>query len=163
MIDDDVLTGAGNLEGGDPLSRSNRTFWVIATALALVCILMVVAIFANRPLKNAIAHTESDLNGALARAQRIRATSGTFAGADAASLGAVDDERRYVGPDEASEGPGTVSVYAATGVWAAAVEARPDACFFIKQVVGEGEDTTYGVAAGACTGRAALAAADDRW
>lgn len=165
MIDDDALTGAedpdGGLDGDEPLPRSNRTFWMIATALALACILMVVAIFANRPLKESIAHTEFDLNGALAHAQRIQAASGTFAGADAASLGAGDDERQYVGPDEASGGPGTVSVYASTGVWAAAVSARPDACFFIKQVVGE--DTTYGVATGACTGRAALAATDDRW
>lgn len=161
MIDDDELTGTGDLDGEEPLPRSNRKFWVIATALALVCILMVVAILANRPLKDAIAHTESDLNAALARAQRIHATSGTFAGADAASLGAGDAERRYVGPDEASGGPGTVSVYASAGVWAAAVQARPDACFFIKQIAGE--DTAYLVATGECTGRTALAAADDRW
>ncbi len=162
MIDDDALTGSGDLgaEQQRPPS-SNRAFWVIATALALVCILMVVAIFANRPLKDAIAHTESDLNGALARAQRIQATSGSFADADAASLGAGDDERRYVGPDEASAGPGAVSVYASAGVWAAAVQARPDACFFIKQAIGEA--TAYGVATGECTGVAALAAADDRW
>ena len=162
MIDDDALTGRGELDAGGPaLPRSNRTFWVIATALALVCILMVVAIFANRPLKDAIAHTEFDLNGALARAQRIQATSGTFAGADAAALGAGDDERAYVGPDEASAGPGTVSVYASAGVWAAAVQARPDACFFFKQAIGV--KTAYAVATGACTGRAALTAADDQW
>jgi hypothetical protein len=162
VIDDDALTGTGD-PGADrpPPPRSNRAFWVIATALALVCILMVIAIVANRPLKDTIAHTESDLNAALARAQRIQATSGTFAGADAASLGAGDDGRRYVGPDEASEGPGTVSVYASAGVWAAAVQARPQACFFIKRAIGE--DTAYGVATGKCTGRAALAAADDRW
>jgi hypothetical protein len=122
---------------------------------------MVIAIFANRPLKDAIAHTESDLNGALDRAQRVQATSGTFTGADAASLASGDDERDYVGPDEPSSGPGSVSVYASSNVWAAAVQARPQACFFIKQVIGE--DTSYAVAAGECTGRAALAAADDRW
>ena len=161
MIDDDARTGAGDLDDQEPLPRSNRKFWVIATALALVCILMVVAILANRPLKDAIGHTESDLNGALARAKRVQATSGTFAGADAASLGAGDDERRYAGPDEESPGPGTVSVYASDGVWAAAVQARPGACFFIKQAIGE--DTSYAVSTGECTGRAALTAADDRW
>ena len=41
------------------------------------------------------------------------------------------------------------------------MQARPQACFFIKQVIGE--DTAYGVATGECTGRAALAADDDRW
>ena len=161
MIDDDELTGAGDLDGEDPLPRSNRGFWIIATSLALVCILMVIAIFANRPLKDAIGHTESDLNGALARAQRVQSSSGTFTEADAASLAGGDDGRDYVGPDEASSGPGSVSVYASADVWAAAVQARPQACFFIKQVIGE--DTAYGVASGACTGRAALEASADQW
>ena len=161
MIDDDELSGAGDLEGQEPPPRSTRAFWVITTALVLICILMVIAIVANRPLKDAIAHTEFDLNGALARAERIQASSGTFEGADTASLAAGDDERDYVGPDEQSVGPGTVSVYSSASVWAAAVQARPNACFFIKETVGEA--TTYAVATGPCTGRAALAAADDRW
>ena len=160
MIDDDTRTGVDGLEG-DGVARTNRGFWVVATAIGMLCVVMVVAIVVNRPLKDTIAHTESDLNGALAGARRIRASSGTFAGADAASLAALDDARAYVGPDEASRGPGTVSVYASAGVWAAAVQARPDACFFIRQAVGE--DTRYAVATGACTGRAALAASDDRW
>ena len=161
VIDDDPRIGGDDLDEVGP-RRSNRGFWIIATATAMVGVVMVVAIFANRPLKDTIAHTESDLNGALALAQRIRSSSGTFAGADAESLAAVDeDDRRYVGADEASGGPGTVSVYASANVWAAAVEARPDACFFIKQAIGE--DVAYGVATGTCTGRAALAARDDRW
>ena len=161
MIDDDELTGAGDLEGEEPLPRSNRGFWIIATSLALVGILMVIAIVANRPLKDTIGHTESDLNAALLGAERVQSASGTFTDADAASLAAVDDERDYVGPDEASSGPGSVSVYASANVWAAAVQARPQACFFIKQVTGE--DTAYGVATGECTGRAALAASSDQW
>ena len=161
MIDDDARTGADALEGEERPPRSNRGFWVVATSLALVCILMVVAIFVNRPLKDTIAHTESDLNAALARARRIQSSSGTFAGAEAASLASRDDSRRYVGPDEASDGPGTVSVYASSDVWAAAVQARPGACFYIKQAIGQ--DTAYAVVNGECTGRGALAAVDTRW
>jgi hypothetical protein len=161
VIDDDALTGADDLDGEDRHPRSNRGFWIVATALGLVCVLMVIAIFANRPLKDAIGHTESDLNGALDRAQRVQGSSGTFTGADAATLARGDDERTYVGPDEPSAGPGSVSVYASAEVWAAAVQARPGACFFIKQAIGA--DTAYGVADGDCTGRAALAASDDRW
>jgi hypothetical protein len=161
VIDDDALTGAGDLDGEDPLPRSNRGFWIVATSLALVSILMVIAIFANRPLKDTIAHTESDLDGALLLAQRVQSSSGTFTDADAASLARIDGGRDYVGPDEASSGPGSVSVYASADVWAATVQARPQACFFIKQVIGE--DTAYGVAAGECTGRAALAASADQW
>jgi hypothetical protein len=159
-LDRNAATG-DDLDAAEPLRRSNRGFWVVATSLVLVCVVMLVAIFANRPLKDTIAHTEFDLNGALARAQRVQSSSGTFSGADAASLAAADDSRTYVGPDEASDGPGTVSVYTSSDVWAAAVQARPDACFFIRQAIGE--DTTYAVATGECTGRAALAAQEDQW
>jgi hypothetical protein len=163
VIDDDARARVGGAENEveSAPARSNRGFWVIATALVLVGIVMVVAIFANRPLKDTIAHTESDLNGALARARGIERSTGSFEGADAGSLASVDASRRYVGPDEPSGGPGTVSVYASEGAWAAAVQARPDACFFIKQEAGA--ETAYAVATGACTGRAALAATGDRW
>jgi hypothetical protein len=159
VIDDAERTRAD--PDGERRPRSNRGFWIVVTSIAVVALVTLVAILANRPLKDTIAHTESDLRGALELARRIEASTGSFAGADAVALGDRDDARRYVGPDEGSDGPGTVSVYAAPDVWAAAVEARPDACFFIKQAVGA--ETAYAVATGACTGRAALAASDDRW
>ena len=90
-----------------------------------------------------------------------RARRGCSRGPTPSRWRAIDDERDYVGPDEASSGPGSVSVYASANVWAAAVQARPQACFFIKQVIGE--DTAYGVATGGCTGRAALSASGDQW
>ena len=149
VIDDDELTGAGDLDGEDPLPRSNRGFWIVATSLALVCILMAIAIVANRPLKNTIGHTESDLNAALLHAQRVQSSSGgsrrrrRFARRRRWGAGLRRSRR-------ASSGPGSVSVFASASVWAAAVQARPQACFFIKQVIGE--DTAYGVATGECTG-----------
>ena len=160
MIDDDAAGDIDHIRAHER-PRSNRGFWIIATATAMVCVVMVVAIFVNRPLKDTIARTESDLKAALARAQRIRSSSGTFAGADATTLAAADDTRTYVGSDEGSGGPGIVSVYASADVWAAAVQARPGACFFIKQAIGQ--EVRYAVAEGDCTGRAALAAGDDRW
>jgi len=159
VIDDDQRARADPHEASS--GRSNRGFWIVAASLVVFGVIMVIAILANRPLKDTIAHTESDLRAALEAASTVEASTGSFAGADAASLGERDDARRYVGPDEASDGPGTVSVYASPDVWAAAVEARPDACFFIRQAVGE--DTAYAVATGECTGRAALTASDDRW
>ena len=146
---------------GEAPPRSNRGFWTIAIALGAVAVAMVVAIVVNRPLKDTIAHTESDLSGALALARGVERSTGSFAGADAASLAALDDTRRYVGPDEPSDGPGTVSVSASAGEWAAAVQARPDACFFIRQPVGGA--TAYEVATGPCTGSAARSASGDRW
>jgi hypothetical protein len=53
-----------------------------------------------------------------------------------------------------------VSVLADGSVWAAAAQARPEACFYLRLELGA--DPRYG-AGTACTGEAALAAAEDRW
>ncbi len=140
--------------------RSGRGFWVVLTALLLSGVVVAGAIFANRPLKEAIGHAEWSLRRALADAERVKGYGGTFADADAESLAGSDEELSFVGPDEVSSGPGSVSVYADANVWAAAVAARPNACFYIKQVVGE--ETKYGVST-TCTGTAALSAADSQW
>ena len=66
-----------------------------------------------------------------------------------------------VGPDETSSGLGEVSVYADATTWAAAVSARPNACFYLKLVVGR-DDPFYGVGT-ECTAREALDARDPRW
>ena len=160
---DDLHAGGEVAAGGDDRSapRPNRRgFWVMLTALLLACVLLIGAIFANRPLKEAIAHSEWSLRRALADAERVRAGGGTFEQADAESLSLADDRLEFIGPDQVSTGPGSVSVYADATVWAAAVAARPDACFLIKQVAGQG--TTYGSST-VCTGRAALKASDSQW
>jgi hypothetical protein len=162
VIDDDAAPASGFEPDDDlePIHRSNRGFWIVAVALGLTCVMLVLAIFANRPLKDSIAHTEFDLKGALAKADSIHAETGTFAGADAAGLTAADDTRTYLPGDQPSTGPGSVSVQASAAVWAAAVQARPQACFYIRQEAGV--DTTYGVGT-VCTGQAALAASDTQW
>jgi hypothetical protein len=68
---------------------------------------------------------------------------------------------RFVGPDQPSTGPGTVSVYASSRTWAASVRTQTGTCFYIKQTVGQ--DTAYLVGDGSCTGREGLAADQDRW
>ena len=164
MIDDDDLERAETDRWSDdePIvsRRSNRGFWVVATALALSCVMLVIAIFANKPLKDSISHSEWSLRRALADAEQIRASGEPFSAADASSLAAADARLTFLGPDEASTDPGTVSVYADANVWAATVAARPGACFSIKQVAGG--DTRYGVST-ECTGRGALQVNDTTW
>lgn len=142
-----------------PPRRSNRGFWLVAVTMLLGGILIVVEIFANRPLVGDIGHAESDLRAADAMALNVRAQSGTFDGADAAGLAAVDPSRAYLAPDQASGGLGQVSVYASGDFWAAAVQVR-GACFFILERTGK--DTLYGGGA-VCTGRAALTADQSAW
>jgi hypothetical protein len=157
LSDEDLLRGPGP----EPRVRgSNRGFWLVIVTLLTLCAVVVVAIFANRPLVTAIARSESELRYAQALADDRFAEGGTYLDADAASLAAVDDGVAYVAGDVASPSLGTVSVYATATVWAAAVQARPGACFYIARSAGGrvryGSGTT-------CTGLAATAARSDAW
>jgi hypothetical protein len=165
--DDDDILEAYEREfdpGEAPTERpSNRGFWLVAGTIIVACVVLVVEIFANRPLANSIGHAQFDLNAAKDAALDIKSTSGSFAGANAEGMNQARlDEGRLVavGPDERSGGLNEISVYADETVWAAAVSARPGACFFLKLVIGQ--DPKYGVGT-SCTGREALSSRDDRW
>lgn len=167
MLDDDDILEAyeRELDGppfrSAPMRGSNRGFWMVAGALALGSVVLLVAIFANRPMMNAISRTEHDLKVALRTARRIYADGGTFSAAGAAGLATADARRTYVEADRPASAPGTVSVYASGDTWAAASPAEQGTCFYLKQVAGE--DTTYLVADGVCTGTEALAADQSEW
>ena len=166
MPDDDDILEAYEQELDDPAShepmrRSNRGFWMVAITIALGGVILMVEIFANRPMVNAISRTEHDLNIARRNANRIFADGGSFASADAASLATIDAGRTYVGADQGADVPGTVSVYASGDTWAAASRTVQGTCFYVKQVAGQ--DTLYLVADGDCTGREALKATETQW
>jgi hypothetical protein len=162
-VREDEIIDAYEQEFGEPDAmpprRSNRGFWLVTGTLLLGCVLLVVEIFANRPLVGSIAHAESDLRAAEAIALNVGSQSGSFEGADAAGLAAVDHSRAYLGPDQPSGGLGQVSVFASGDTWAAAVQVR-GACFFILDQTGK--DTLYGGGV-VCSGRAALAADQNAW
>jgi hypothetical protein len=129
--------------------------------LLTLCAVVFVAILGNRPLVSAIARAESELRHARSLADQRFADGGTYQDADAASLARTDQGVAYVAGDVESPGLGTVSVYATATVWAAAVQARPGACFYIARSARGparyGSGTT-------CTGEAAASAAtSDAW
>jgi hypothetical protein len=156
---DDVIQTYDAELGPEP-RRSNRGFWIVAGALAVGGIFLIVEIFANRPLANSIGHAQATLRRAQGAAEIIRDRSGGFGGADAESLTEHVPTLAFRRGDEPSFGNDVVSVSASETVWAAAVEARPGACFYLRLEVGS--DTRYG-AGTECTGDAALSAADPRW
>jgi hypothetical protein len=160
--DDDVIARYEE-EFDEPVRpSSNRGFWMIVITMLLGAIFLLVEIFAHRPIANDISRTQHDLTEALSRAEAIRTSSGSFAAADADGLTrGADDPLSFRGPDDGSTGPGRISVYASSDVWAASVRAQTGTCFSIKRTLGG--ETTYLIADGACTGREALAAVDDRW
>lgn len=147
----------------EPVLRSNRGFWLVVGALALACLVVLVEIFANRPIANAISTAEHDLRVAQAGAQHAFDGSGSFAGADTPGLtaGRFDNgELTYVGADTASRALGQVSVSASDAVWAGAVQVRPGACFYLR--LEQGTAPRYGVGT-ECTATRALASRDDHW
>jgi len=166
MREDDEIISAyehefdGSRPAARPARRSNRGFWLVAGSLAIACVLLVVAILANRSLKVTIAHAEATLRDAQAAAATIREYSGSVADADAGAMSGTDTAHTYRSGDSVSKGLDDVSIATRAGEWGAAVQARPGACFYLR-LTDEGE-VFYGVGT-ACVGEAALAASDPRW
>ena len=151
-------------EEPEPAPRRKRGFTLVAGTLALACVFLLVEIFANRSIADDIGTAQHDLRVAQAGAERVDAETGTFDGASADGLTAArydGGELRYVGSDTASAGLGNVSVYAEGVTWAAAVQIRPGACFYLRLDAGH-EDPAYGVGT-VCTARQALGSKDDKW
>jgi hypothetical protein len=164
--DDDELIQAYESEFADrtPTRRSNRGFWLVLGILLVSSIVMLVEIFANRPIANTIGHAQHTLRVAQAGAEQRFAETGTFTEADAAGLTASGigdtDGLTFVPSDEASSGLDSVSIFASDTEWAAAVEATPGACFYLR--LRAGEDELYGVGT-VCTAEQARQATDPRW
>ncbi|HEX6398917.1 MAG TPA: hypothetical protein VF108_00425 [Actinomycetota bacterium] len=158
--DDDLIRAYDEELGPEPMVRSNRGFWLVAGTLLVGCMFLIVEIFANRPLANAIGHAQDSLRRAQAAAEIVVSRTASFEGADPESLEDDVPDLSFLPGDEESFGLDVVSVSASDAAWAAAVQTRPGACFYIHLRVGE--DARYG-AGTECTGEAALLAEDPRW
>lgn len=161
MAADDELIRAYDEElGPEPMIRSSRGFWLVAGTLLVGGMFLIVEIFANRHLANSIGHAQDSLRRAQAAAEIALSRTASFQEADPASLEDDVPDLSFLPADEESFGLDVVSVAASDRSWAAAVQARPGACFYIHLAVGE--DARYG-AGTECTGEAALLANDPRW
>ena len=87
-------------------------------------------------------------------------SGGSFASADAAALAAADPSHTYREGATASTGLDDVSIATGPTSWAAAVQARPGACFYLHLTDAGG--IFYGVGT-VCTGSVAMHATDPRW
>jgi hypothetical protein len=160
------LAEGGSLEDvsfEEPAARapgSGRGFWIVVVTLLTAGVLLVVEIFANRPIADTIGHAEATLRSAQAAAEGIRARTGSFRDADADGIAAQTATITTRDPEQASSGLDDVSVAATSTTWAAAVRARPGACFYLRLEVDQAP--RYGVGT-VCTGRVALSASDTRW
>lgn len=158
--DDEIIRAYDDELGPEPTPRSNRRFWLVAGALALGGIVLIVEIFANRNLANTIGHAQHTLRQAQAGAELIRSRTGSYEEANADELAQDLPELAFREAGDGSFGLDVVSVSASETTWAAAVQARPGACFYIRMDIGS--DPRYG-SGSECTGEAALEAEDTRW
>ncbi len=151
-------------EPGPGPRRGGRGFWIVLVTIVAAGALLVVEIFANRGVADTIGRAQHDLRVAEAAARSLESGAGSFEQAAAPMLdqaGLDGGALSVVGPDTPSSGLGEVSVYADDTMWAAAVSVRPNACFYLKLVVGRA-DALYGSGT-ECTGRAALDSRESRW
>jgi len=159
-IDDDVIRAYEGELGPEPVPPSNGGFRIVAGTLLVGGVFLIVEIFANRPLANSIGHAQDTLRRARAAAEIVYDRTGSFEDADAEGLEADVADLSFRPGAEASVGLDDVSVSGSETVWAAAVQARPGACFYLR--LGVGADPRYG-AGTECTGEVALLADDPRW
>ena len=138
----------------------NRGFWLVVGGIAFASVLLVAAILYNAPMKETIGHAEDTLRVAQAAAQRIHNSDGSFGLADAVAVAAADPSHTYRDSTTPSIGLDDVSIATGPASWAAAVQARPGACFYLHLT--DGGDVLYGVGT-VCTGSAAMNATDPRW
>ena len=163
MLDDEDILEAYEHELAaepPPVRRSNRGFWLVIVTIGLACVILVGEIFANRPLAESIRHAEHTLRAAQTAAEQVRARTGSYAAADPGGLKAIQPALTYGQIDQPSTGLDDVSVASSDTAWAAAVQPRPGACFYIRLT--DAGDQFYGVGE-TCTGRAALSADQPSW
>ncbi|MEP7059928.1 MAG: hypothetical protein ABI828_04290 [Actinomycetota bacterium] len=162
-MDDEDVIAAHEAEFAAAPNRARRPnrrgFWIMIVTIGLAGVLVVVEIFANRPLVSAIGRAQHDLRLVHDRAAEIERASGSYLDADAGALALPGDTVTMISGTVAAKGPGQVSVYATADGWAAATEARPDACFYIAEDL-HGDATRYGGGT-VCSGAAAFKQAQD--
>jgi hypothetical protein len=158
--DEEILRAYEAEFAPEPPPRSNRGFWVILAATVAAAVFLIVEILAHQPLNNAIGSAQESLRRSQAVAEAIRSETGAFVGADAEAMMGTLPAMTFRDGSEPSAGIRDVSVSASRDVWAAAVAARPEACFYLRLEIGE--DPRYG-AGSECTGLAALGAEEPRW
>jgi hypothetical protein len=145
-----------------PSRRSNRGFWYVLLPMAIGGLLLVALIIAFRPTvrRNADALVQSNLRASMTAARRIRDAEGSFTAAQPLRLGEELPDLLFIDPDESSNEPGIVSVYAAPDVWAGAARADTGECFWIR--IREAGDPELGTGTD-CSGDAVSSAPGNGW
>jgi hypothetical protein len=158
-VDDDVLTSTTPApDAGAPVEVRRHGFWLVAGAIGLVCVFVLIEIFANFGVKDSIAHAQFSLRTAETAIASVRNAGGDTI--TPTHMAAVEPTLRWVVGDAASTGLDEISLATDGLAWGAAVQVRPGACFYLHHTASD--EVLYG-AGTVCTGDEALRATDPRW
>lgn len=114
--------------------RSNRPFWAIVLFLGAASIGLVVLIYAYRPtvVRGQEELARANLLRAEEAARTIAAEYGTFDAAEPRLLAGLLPGILFIDPDQSSNEPEILSVYATAEVWAAAAGPTTGGCQWIR-------------------------------
>jgi hypothetical protein len=141
--------------------RSNRGFWIVVGSMALAGAVLVVLIVVSRPQarRGAVAYAQSNLRRVAQVAAAISERDGSLAAATPARLHAILTDLLFIDPDQSSNDPEVVSVYASANRWVGAIRAETGGCFWLRledhhpePVVGTGTDCSGDAASGSSAG-----------
>jgi len=139
---------------------SNRGFWLVMLPIAAFGMVLIVLVVLFRPRPGGEAVVQSNLRAAVDAAVSIGRQEGSLAGAGALRMRRAVPDLLFIDPDESSNDPAVVSVFASSSVWAGAARASSGACYWIRATL-DGT-TTYGSGPD-CTGKAAALARRSSW
>ena len=162
---DATTTSAHGAASGDvpELRRSsNGVFWGFVGALAIGGAVLTFLVFANRPILKvgAARVVEEGLVEAAAVARSVADEAGSFAAADRYRLNDLGGDVLFIDPDQASNDPDIVSVYAMEDRWVGSARAETGGCYWIR-LLGDGtEERGTGTD---CSAEEAAVATADGW
>jgi hypothetical protein len=145
------------------VASSNRGFWKVMIPLVVAGVVLFVLVIVFRPVARtgAVAYAQANLRRAAEAAETVAAADGSLADATRQRLsdeGSIDD-LLLIDPDQSSNDPEVVSVFATETAWTGSVRAETGECFWIRlragsgsgfgTVFGTGSDCSAGAASGA--------------
>ena len=143
---------------------SNLGFWKVIVLIAAGGVLLIVLVFAFRPLarSGAVAYAQANLRAIAEAAKLVAEADGSLADATALRLREASglDDLLLIDPDTASNDPEIVSVYAEPDRWTGAARADTGECFWIR--VEAGGRTVLGTDTD-CSAEEAAAAPGEGW
>jgi hypothetical protein len=137
---------AASAEPAPPSRRTNRVFWGFLAAMTIGGAVLTFLVFVNRPILKvgAARVVEDGLVDVAAVARSVADEAGSLAAADRYRLNALGGDVLFIDPDQASNDPDIVSVYAMEDRWIGSARAETGGCYWIRLLPGGSEERGTG-------------------